>query len=153
MHIRNINVIIKELRKKININKEVEYGYFLGLEYIKGEFIIKSKIDLLGERPRNDEIEKIVLSKNIISKFIMWCKQRDYLPMVIHTHPFYLPNEQISFSHVDYRFNNSFINFGHKCGLYEFVFMVTNCISYQIIYYNNTYEEEIMGFIENVNRK
>ena len=145
MYITNLEIIIDILNQKINTNKFLEYGYFIAVENIAGNYKIKFINEIKNNKSYSLENPKLFIPKEDTYYFLIWCKKNCYIPMTIHTHPCYHKDICISFSKQDYRFNESLMRLGKKIGLTEYIFMVTNCKKYQIDYYDKNLKYRKLG--------
>lgn len=152
MYIKNLDIIIDILYKKIKINKFIEYGYFIAIKELEDNYEIKFKREILNNQMNSLENRKLIIPKKESYYFLKWCNINNYIPMIIHTHPYYLEDACISFSNQDYIFNESFIKLGKKIGLIKYIFLVTNCKKYQIDYYDDVLKYRKMGDIKDVKK-
>ncbi|MDD7306274.1 MAG: hypothetical protein PUG67_06770 [Peptoniphilaceae bacterium] len=153
MYIKNLETIINILEEKIENNKFIEYGYFIAVESQKYNYEIKFKKEIINNNLNSKKTPNLIIPKMESYYFLKWCSINNYIPMIIHTHPYYLKDACISFSNQDYAFNNSFIKLGKKLGLSKYIFFVTNCIKYQIDYYDEVLKYRKLGDIKNVKEK
>lgn len=153
MYIKNFKLIIRYLEDKIKIEKNREYGFFLGLKKSGESYIIDFKYELLGKKPDKEKKAKIHIEKEESYKFLEWCSRTNHIPMIIHTHPYYKSGQCVSFSYQDHNFNQSLVKLGNKIGVENIVFIVTNCITYQMFYYKKSFIYEEEGEIKNVKER
>lgn len=153
MYIKNLRQIIYYLEEKIEIEKNREYGFFLALKNSGDYYIIDFKYELLGNIPQMGNRAKIFIEKEESYKFLEWCSRTNHIPMIIHTHPYYKSDQCVSFSYQDHKFNQSLIKLGNKIGVENIVFIVTNCITYQMNYYKKSFKYEEEGEIKNVKER
>lgn len=153
MYIINLEIIINILNQKIKKNKLLEYGYFIAVESIGGDYRIKFINEIKNNKSYSLENPKLYIPKKDSYYFLMWCKKNGYIPMIIHTHPCYHKEICISFSKQDYCFNESFIKLGKKIGLKKYIFMVTNCKKYQLDYYDENLKYRKLGSFSNDRKK
>lgn len=153
MYISNFKVIIDKLEEKIKLEEKLEYGYFLALKKIDSSYIIDYEYELLGKIPDKGNRAKIHIEKEESYKFLEWCSRTNHIPMIIHTHPYYKSGQCVSFSYQDHNFNQSLVKLGNKIGVENIIFIVTNCITYQMCYYNKLFKYEEEGEIKNAKER
>ena len=75
MYITNLEIIINILNQKINKDKLLEYGYFIAVENIDGNYKIKFINEIKNNKSYSLENPKLFIPKEQSCYFLMWCKK------------------------------------------------------------------------------